>query len=391
MDAPIRVLQLTTSLTVGGAERLLYGLVRNADEQRVAMHIMSARAVGGDLLRTDFEALGLPLEVIGARRTYEPRVVAAVARYARANRIDIIHTHLTDADFIGGVVGRLLGIPVISTMHNMPHDYDRQRFDRRILGRLAARLLITRMVAVSHRIRGAFITQWGIPEHRITAILNAIALDPYTNIPPKDPHAATDSPMITTIGRLTEQKAQQFLLEAAVLILARFPTARFVLVGQGHLEPRLRELARARGIEAHVEFTGVRRDIPNILAETDIFVLSSLWEGMPLTAIEAMAAGRAVVLSDVGGMREVVGDLDDLLVPPGDIPALAAAISRLLEDPTLRVDFGQRARERVCTTFQLATMVSQYTALYESLARCNSRAIRGSMRIDEVQDLAQPE
>jgi glycosyltransferase involved in cell wall biosynthesis len=369
MSQRIKLLHLCASLTVGGAERLMLGLAERSDPRRFEAHVCSLSVVRGNALRPEFERLGLPLSVLGFRKFYDLRAVRAVAQYVRQHQIDIIHTHLITADVVGRVAGRLVGRPVVSTLQNEPQDFNRERLDRRWLEWITARYLTTRLVTVSPRVRDMFVREWRIPERRISTICNAVAMEPYLALP--EGVTARDAgagPVITTVGRLSPQKAQHLLLEAAVSVLRQRPEVRFMIVGQGRLEQPLKAQAQALGIADVVTFVGLRRDIPAVLAQTDIFVLSSLWEGLPLTAIEAMAAARPIVLTDVGGNRDLVeSGTHGLIVPPGNVPALAEALLTLLNDPARRTAMGQAARARVRHDFSIDTITRQYEALYESV------------------------
>ena len=371
MKQRLKVLHICDSLSVGGAERLILGMVEQMDRSRFEIHVCSLKVIRNDYLRPDFERMGVPLYSVNAKRFYSLRTFQNIARYVREHDIDIVHTQLTSADIIGRVVGAMTGRPVISTLQNDPQDYNRERLDRRWLERLTMHLCKPRLVAVSHRIREMFIKEWRVPADALAVIYNAVSMEQYLHIPAGAPaDEAGTGVTITTIGRLTTQKAQHHLLEAARIVLDQRPDTRFLIVGQGRLEESLKAQAYTLGISDRVTFTGPRRDIPDILAQSDIFVLSSLWEGLPLTAIEAMASARAVVLTDVGGNRELVETgANGLIVPPSDVPALAEALLALVNDPQRRVAFGKAARERVRVDFSIETVTRQYEALYEGVAQ----------------------
>jgi glycosyltransferase involved in cell wall biosynthesis len=356
MNRKIRILHIIDSLSVGGAEQLLVGLANRIDAQAFDTYICCLGVIDGNVLESDLVGLSAPPYVVNSRRLYNPRLITEVARYITTHNIDIVHTQLTHADIVGRIAGRLAKRPVISTLQNEPQDYERQRFDRRWL------------VGVSQRICDLFVQDWHIPAERVCTIYNAVPMEQYLSIPETSALGAADGPVITNIGRLTEQKAQHIFLAAARLVLDQRPDARFMIVGRGHLEQPLREQAQSLGIAERVAFTGVRRDIPNVLAESDVFVLSSFWEGLPLTAVEAMAAARPVVLTDVGGNRELVDSgTNGLIVPPDDVPALAQALLELLNDESRRLGMGLAARKRVQHDFSIDTIVDQYESLYRSL------------------------
>lgn len=373
MNRKIRVLHIIDSLSVGGAERLLVALTNRIDQQTFETYVCCLGVIDGNVLASDLAGLSAPPYVVNSRRLYNPRLIAELAKYITTHNIDVVHTQLTHADIAGRVAARLTKRPVISTLQNEPRDYERQRLDRRWLERYTARYLTTRLVGVSQRIRDMFVQEWRIPVERVCTIYNAVPMEDYLAIPETSALESSAGPVITNIGRFTEQKAQHIFLSAARMVLDQRPDARFMIVGRGHLEQPLREQARRLGIADQVIFTGVRRDIPNVLAESDIFVLSSFWEGLPLTAVEAMAAARPVVLTDVGGNRELVeSGKNGVIVPPGDAPALATALLSLLEDDEHRIAMGRAARARVQHDFNIDTIVDQYESLYRALVRQHS-------------------
>jgi glycosyltransferase involved in cell wall biosynthesis len=369
MSQPIKILHLCSSLSVGGAERFLLGLAQRLDRQRFAMHICCLNVLRGNALQQEFEQLGLPVKVIGTKRFFDLRTILEIARYVRQHQIDIIHTQLTNADIVGRLVGRALNRPVISTLQNEPLDYNRHRWIHTWLNRVTARYLATELIPVSERLREQFIDEWQIPPSRIHTIYNAVPMEEYLAVPEDAPrHADGDGPIITNIGRLSPQKAQHHLLTAAKMVLDQRPDARFMIVGQGRLDQPLKEQAQRLGIADRVTFTGLRKDIPAILAQTDIFTLPSLWEGLPLTAIEAMAAARPVVLTDVGGNSELVqSGVNGVIVPPDNVDALVDALVTLLNDDQRRNAMGRAARQRVQHDFSIDTIAAQHEALYESI------------------------
>lgn len=367
MTKPRTILHLCDSLSVGGAERLILGLAGRIDRARFAMRVCSLGSLRGNLLQPELERTGVPVTLVGSRRFYDPASLLAVARLVRATGVDLIHTHLTYADVVGRIVGRLAGVPVVSTLHNEPRDYNQQRRDRRLLQRLTARHAATRLVAVSPRLRELFLADWGLPPEQVTAIMNAVPLEQFLAVPER-PTPSSAPLTITTIGRLSPQKDQATLLEAARPLLLRRPDARVQLVGQGRLEAQLRAQAQSLGIAEQLVFAGVRHDVPAVLAETDIFVLSSRWEGVPITAAEAMAAGRAVLLTDVGGCRDLVTHgAEGLLAPPGDAAALGAALAQLADEPALRRRLGAAARARARRELDMTSFVARHEALYEQV------------------------
>jgi glycosyltransferase involved in cell wall biosynthesis len=170
--------------------------------------------------------------------------------------------------------------------------------------------------------------------------------------------------VVLTVARLDEQKGHCYLLEAA----AQVPEAQFVLAGDGPLRASLEAQARSLGVEDRVKFLGYRSDIADLLADCDVFVLPSLYEGLPLSILEAMSAGKPVIATHIGGTDEaVIAGETGLLVPPADSAALAAAIRSLLTDRPLAQRLATAGRARVAQEFSAAKMVQQVIAVYDEL------------------------
>ncbi len=369
MNQRLRILHLVTSLTVGGAEQIVLSLADKVDRQRFETHVCSLSVVSQNALQPAFEQLHIPLLTLKSRRFYDPSTFRTVYDYVRQHRIDVIHTHLTNADIMGRLIGRWLGIPVVSTFQNVPYNHTRQRWDRYWLERLTARYLATHLVAVSDSVRAQYVAEWHIPAPRLSVIYNTVRMEPFLAVPPGVPASRPyPGPVITNVARLSPQKAQHLLLEAAQIVVAKHPTARFLIVGKGHLEAALRQQVQALGLSQHVVLTGMRHDIPAILGQSDIFVLSSKWEGFPLSAVEAMAAARPVVVTDVGGNRELVEPgQSGLIVPPDDVHALADGLLALLSNEPMRGALGAAARQRVQRLFSIERFIQQYETLYQAV------------------------
>lgn len=372
MNHRLQILHVVDTLSMGGAEQLILTLAQHIDRRRFELHICALGEMLGNPLREAFQSSGVPLTVLGARSFYDPRTLPRVARYIRRHDIDVVHTHLTHADIVGRFAARLAGRPVVSSLHNQPSNYNRERIDLRLLERLSAKYVASRLVAVSGRIRELFVADWRLPPERIEAIPNAVPMQELLAVPQgrSEVHGGPEpGPVITNIGRLARQKGQADLLAAARLVVDRFPNAQFWIAGQGNLETPLRERAQALGISANVHLLGLRRDIPALLGRSDIFALSSLWEGMPLTVVEAMAAARPMVLTDVGANSELVEHgTHGLIVPPGKPAEMAAALIALLDDPELRRRLGAAARERARQNYSVERYVAQHEQLYTRLA-----------------------
>jgi glycosyltransferase involved in cell wall biosynthesis len=216
-----------------------------------------------------------------------------------------------------------------------------------------------------------------------------------------------DDPILLALGRLEVQKGHRFLLEAHARVLREFPNARLICVGEGVLRAKLEEMARQLGIHEHVRFVGFQSNVADWLALADISVLPSLFEGLPLVAIESLAAGRAMVATDVDGTAEVVvNEKTGLTVSPENVPELVNAILRLLRQPDLRRQLAQAGRQWVVEHFSQEQQIRKTQELYlrawnlkcaaanridigEASEEHDRRDTQGALRVEEPVDVSE--
>jgi glycosyltransferase involved in cell wall biosynthesis len=314
------------------------------------------------VLADQVEAGGVRVVSLGCEGRGLRTTLARAVRCLRALRPDVLHTHNPHPHLVGSVAAALLGLPaVVNTKHGR-NDPDRRAAV--LLNRFAA-LLSRTVVAVSDDAARVATAVERVPRRKVRLIRNGIDLAPF---PPPDPAARRGPVRAIHVARLNLIKDQTTLLEAVRLMADRVPDFRLTVVGDG---PRREDLLADRdrlGLRDRVDFLGERADVPALLAQADLFVLSSLQEGLSLTLLEAMAAGLAVVATDVGGNREVVvpGETG-LLVPSRSPDRLAEAILACVRDPAATREMGRRGRSRVEREFGLDATVQQYENLYESV------------------------
>jgi glycosyltransferase involved in cell wall biosynthesis len=289
--------------------------------------------------------------------------VRAVARLARIFRsIDLVHTHGHFAlNVVARVAGRLGGARVLSHMHvQNVFRVGRGRGVQIVLDNATAHLCFA-LVAVSEATRAEIVRQ-GYPPERVVTVLNGI--EPAA---PVEPRRLAAGPTILEVARLAEVKGQRTLLAA----LGRLD-ASAILVGQDHehggaYQDELQALAAQLGVADRVVFAGYRADVPALLAGCDVFCLPSRIEGMPLVVLEAMAYGKPVVATSVGGTPELVVDgVTGILVPPDDATALADALAVVLADPARARRMGEAGRARVERAFSLAASTERVLSLYSA-------------------------
>src|SRR4051794_15156164 len=323
MSRKVRVLQVIDQLGEAGAEQLLYTFSTRMDRARFEMHVCGLRRWPRPKIAPDLRAQGYPVLELNQQNAYALPILLTLADYIRREKIDIIHTHLLAGDIMGRMAGFLTRRPVVSTIHNGRVDLDKDPIHQQWLERWTARLWCRRLTVVSTLLRDEVADWFKLPHSRVLAIPNGIDTARFRPPPGFDGAALRreitggDYRLVVNVARLTPQKAQRHLVEAAARVVEGRPDVRFAVVGDGPLRGEVEALAAERGLGDRFIVTGIRTDIPQVLAASDLFVLSSDWEGMPLSLLEAMAAGCPVVTTHVGGVAEVLKDgVTGLLVPP---------------------------------------------------------------------------
>jgi glycosyltransferase involved in cell wall biosynthesis len=292
-----------------------------------------------------FDRLGARTETIESAAA--PATAVRLVRLLRRLRPRLVH--VTDVWPAALVAARLARVPRVLVTHHTP---ELPRRDN-LLGRAWLRAGWATRLEVIYTSETDRAGDGRAPSHVVPLGIDLARFDLE-----RTPH---DGRVIGNVARLVEQKDQRTLVAAAPAVLARFPDSRFVVAGDGPLRAELEE--RAAGMP--FEFTGERRDVPQLLAGMDVFAFPSLFEGLCLAVIEAQAAGVPVVATPVGGIRETVVDGETgLLVPSGDPAALASAICRLLDDPALASRLADEARLRVRERYSLERMVDATLRLY---------------------------
>ncbi len=371
----LRVLTLTDNLDrAGGAERVAAYVAAGLDRSRFESYLCATRPTEGDLvddvLRADVRLLRLERSSRAALWQLAPLV-----RLLRERRIDVVHAHKLGSNVWGVVLGRLTRAPLV-VAHEHTWSFQgqplRKALDREVIGRGADAFL-----AVSREDRRRMIEVEGVNPKKAVFLPNGI--------PPLPPATGHDvrgelgidpgAPVVGSLSVLRDQKRLDVLIRAAALLHGDFPELRVLIPGVGPNAPELHALAAGLGVAGSIRFLGTRTDIPELLAALDVAVNSSDYEGSPLSVMEFMSAGKAIVATRVGGVPDLLeGGVHGLLVEPGDPAALAGALRRLLGDPDLRRRLGQAARERQQREFTLEAMVDRVEALYEDLFARTTRA-----------------
>ena len=379
---PIKVFHLITRLIVGGAQENTMFTAQLLDKDTWDVAIIAGPQTGseGSLIEAVRER-GIPLTVEPTlvRQVHPLRDLLALLRLRRVIKRDgytIVHTHSSKAGILGRWAAKLAGAPVIvHTVHGWGH-HDHQHpllraaaiWLEKLTLPITDKLIVVSPLNMAKGLRDGI----GSPDNYVV-IRSGIDLERFGHpqVSGDEIRAAwgipQDTPVVGTVTRFSPQKAPLDFVRAAALVAQHAPETWFMMVGDGPLRPAVEALASELGIADRLVLTGLRCDIPEIMAAFDIFTLSSLWEGLPRVLPQAMATGLPMVVTACDGNVEAVQEgINGLLVPPGEPPALAQALLKLLHNPAWASQMGTAGRARV-EEFSDRRMVHQIATLYTAL------------------------
>jgi glycosyltransferase involved in cell wall biosynthesis len=364
MSRPLVVAQMLESDGPGGAEMVVLRLAEGLRERgHRIVPVGPDRGCGW--LAAQFRERGFDPRTFSLRRPLDWQCLTGLVDTLRAEHVDAIHSHEFTMAIYGAAAARWLGVPHIITMHGNQHVTTKWR--RRVSLQMAFRASKA-PVAVSADTRRHLDGELSLPPGRLRVIPNGVP------IPVGDAGAvrselglAPDELLILAVGSLVPRKGHAVLLQALASLPAGGARARWrlAIAGGGSEHDALAAQIQALGLGRSVVLLGHRDQVGPWHVAADIFVMPSLWEGLPLALLEAMATGSAVIASRTSGIPEAVTDgVEGLLTPPGDVAALASALDRVLRDAQLRATLGAAARDRVAREFSMARMTAEYEALY---------------------------
>jgi len=370
-----RLLLLTVGLGVGGAEEIIRQSLPLIREEGFDVTLWSLKR-GGRLLR-EIRDSGGRVESLGGSSPWNPAPLVRLWSGIRKEGFDLIHSHLYWANLAARLTGRCAGRAVIVNSHHGTDAWISP--SRRWLERVTLSLA-DRVVVCSEAVRRCAIEEVGMPEDKVVTVANGIRVGRFSDASRRGALRAAlglapDQPVVGTVGRLDEPvKGLSVLVAAMEKVAERIPGAVCLVIGEGPARASLEAIVRRRNLPERFRFLGERRDVPDLLHAVDLYVQPSLFEGFGLSALEAMAAGKAVVASRVGGLMEVVADsVTGDLVPPGNPEDLACSIVRLLEDPDRRGRYGREGQARALERFPLEKMVRGWTRIYWDLLALRGR------------------
>lgn len=347
-------------------------------QNQVLLTVNGLRAIGqraalvahpdGELRKRAAE--GLELIPLAPRTEMDLRAAWRLSRVIRRLGPDVVHAHDPH-----GVAMAALALS-LGTTTPTPALVAARRVDFHLKGNSLSRWKnrqVDCFIAASEAIRQMLLGD-GVPPERAVTVHEGIDVERVIAVPPVNVHEALwlphHAPLVGNVAALVPHKGQRYLIEAAHLVMREIPDARFVIFGEGELREHLEHLVHEHHLEKHVLLPGFRTDVLGCIKGLDLFVMSSVTEGLGTSLLDAMACARPIVATRTGGIPEVIDDgTTGLLVPPRDPPALARAIVTLLSDEARRNEFATAGLERVRTRFSVERMVAETAAVYARVSR----------------------
>jgi glycosyltransferase involved in cell wall biosynthesis len=368
-EKPWHVAHLIGRLGTGGAERQLVNYLLAADRQDFRHTAVCLAKTGerGELVG-QVEAAGIPVISLPVRPRFAPCSLRRLINWMRRQNVAVVHTHMHHAALWGRVAGKLAGVPVLVTTE---HGKELWKNSLQIAIDRGLSRWTSRHIAVS--LDGMQIRRQRerIAADRILLIPNGVPI-------PADPvnesrrrrvreefGLPANAPILGTVGRLVEAKGYEHLLAALKILRADHPDLRWLAVGEGDRREALTRLAAELDLSDAVIWAGKRHDIDDLLAAMDLWVMSSIREGLPVALLEAMAAQKPIVATQVGGIPDAARDgREALLVPPSDPKALAGAIAKVLRQPELASELAAAARQRAVAEYGIAGVAKRIEDIY---------------------------
>jgi glycosyltransferase involved in cell wall biosynthesis len=373
----INILYVITQLELGGAQKQLLSLISQVDRNRYNLFLFTARE--GLLVEEALSIKDLSLQRSRhLRRSIHPwqdvLAIMEIARFIKKNKIDMVHTHSSKAGILGRWAGALTKTKIIiHTVHGWSfNDFQNSLLKKfyMALERFSAKFS-DKIIVVSNHDRGKGLAHQIGADNKYVLVrygIDRVQFGARDSSIRKELGISDDAPVIGTIACFKPQKALEDFVQLAFLTKQALPQARFLITGDGILREKIEKLIAKFNLAPQVILAGWRRDIPRILSAMDVFVLTSLWEGLPISVLEAMASRVPVVATDTGGVSEVIAERETgFLVPCHDVPSMLKKTTDLLRDDSLKERVAQRAKQYIDEKFDTRAMVKAHEDLYQEL------------------------
>lgn len=362
-----RLLQITHDLDLGGLQQVVVNLCRCINREEYEIRVLCLREKG--MYTDQLEEINVPVDLIKQEQGTDYLSFMKVARYLKEHQIDIIHTHNTQP-LIDGTLGSIFSgrrCHIIHTDHarNFP---DKMRY---MLAEHFMSYYVNKMVGVSRHTTQNLIKYEKIPQRKTCTIENGIYGDIYKKNINRDAkldelNIEKNAFVIGSAGRFSEQKGLKYLIQAMPGIIKKISNVHLILAGDGELRSDLEDLATKLEVSSKVSFIGSRKDMPEILKIFDVFILPSLWEGLPMIILEAMATMLPIIASDVGGISRAVKDKETgILIQPGSVYDIEKQLVYLYNNKEFMERIANNAVRYFDQEFEARTMAKEYEKLYE--------------------------
>jgi len=357
----INILYMLETGGPGGAETVLLNLVSNLNRKDFRPHVVLLKK-GWAYER--LKGVTEDIHVIPSQRGYDLSLIVKICRFIRENRIQIVNSHLEDINFYSSVAARLMGIPHVAVEHGNVH-LGSLSVQKRVKIKVT-NLCTTKYIAISRYTSGKLRDIIG-NGRKIEVIYNGVQDGTHRRAEEKsDVGFGSEDFLILNLANLYPVKNHKSLIRVADRVVKKEPRARFLIAGRGKLEDELSNMIHELGLDKNVILLGYRSDAERYLSACDAYLQTSVSEGLPVSVIEAMSYEKPVVATDVGGTAELI---DEILVAPDDVEAMADNLLKLIEDQTFRRELGKKNYLKYKGLFTVNTMVSEYERLYKSLIR----------------------
>jgi len=388
---PVPVLHIITRLIVGGAQENTMYTAALLNKSAFQVEMISGPQTGSEgSLIEEVRGRGIPLTILPdvlrqVKPLHDLRALFQIAHRLRGGNYPIVHTHSSKAGILGRLAARLAGVPIIiHTVHGWSfhnHMSPLARWTYIVLERWCASFTDALIVVAHPDIQKGLQAGIGRPD-QYHLIRSAIPLEDFTpylfnrKTIRQELGLSLDVPVLGNVGRFSEQKNPLDWVRIAGRVGRLLPECRFLLVGDGPLRPYVESMLREEGLYERTILTGVRRDVPRLLSAMDVFLLTSLWEGLPRVIPQSLAMGIPVIAGRADGIIDVITDgQNGYVCDPSDLDGLAARCMELLENRALRATMGERGRELVVREFDIKNMVEQITELYNELLLRKQRTV----------------
>jgi glycosyltransferase involved in cell wall biosynthesis len=357
----INIAFVLCGLDYGGAERLVLDLIKNIDREIFNVHLITIK--GGGKLLAEFEKTGIQIKLFNKTSKLGLKTIWEIKKYFKQQKIDIVHTHLFAGDIWGGIAACLARVPIIvSTEHNLNLD---EGWLRKIFKNFSS-VYMRKIFAVSEAVREYLIKLEKINPEKIKVIYNGVDLAKFGFI--KDYHFNSSQTTLGLIGRLEPQKGHLVALEALERSIVRYPDLKLIIMGDGSLKPIIEQRIKELDLTDRVIWQATQTDVIPIFRQLDILIVPSLWEGLGIIVLEAMACGLPVITSEVNGLKELIVDgQNGWLFTPSDSLMLAEKIKSLINNQTDLEIIRQNGRKMVEQKFNIKNISQQYQQAYFEL------------------------